>query len=215
LTIIRVCTNGTTDDQWPLSIEIDWKDGTFETKTMPDEWTPVCFEHRYFKSGIYNISVTATDTYGLTDTQIQSVNITSDGAIFVFRPGWNMFSVPVNNTLTVDDIFDPPNNTWFSGVWRWNETTDNWTPLSGSDRLYPKYGYLVYGPLSGTAEIEVRGTAATFDDTWMISGRWNLLGVGYEPQTVPYWAYWWDPGANTYIPTHNLEPGKGYFVKKI
>ncbi|MCD6478666.1 MAG: hypothetical protein J7L44_02140 [Candidatus Diapherotrites archaeon] len=214
LTLIRVCTNGTTDDQWPLSIEIDWKDGTFETKTMPDEWTPVCFEHRYFKSGIYNISVTATDTYGLTDTQIQSVNITNDGAVLVFRPGWNAFSTPVENDSTVSELFG--GFSWYYAVYKWDETTQKWVALGPGDKLDPKRGYFVHGPVSGTARIELTGTAATFDDTWMQPG-WILVGTGFNPVELSYdrWAYWWDPGANTYIPTHNLEPGKGYFIKKI
>jgi hypothetical protein len=217
LTPLTLCTNETTDDEgWPLSIEIDWKDGTFETKIMQDAWTPVCFEHKYLRNGSYNISVSATDRYGLTGTETYQVTITNDGAILVFRPGWNAFSLPVDNvTLTVDGMINPAIHTWFSGVvFRWDETADDWEQLTGADRLYPQYGYFVYGPMSGTVEIGITGTAATFNDTWMVSGRWNLLGVGYEPQTVSYWSYWWEPGTHAYISTHNLEPGKGYFVMK-
>ena len=174
----------------------------------------MCFEHRYLKSGIYNISVTATDIYGLTGTKIHSANITNDGAVLVFRPGWNAFSTPVNNDSTVSELFG--GFSWYYAVYKWDETSQSWTALGPIDKLDPTRGYFVHGPISGTAEIELTGTAATFDDSWMWSG-WNLVGTGFYPVEQPYdkWAYWWDGGTNAYIPTHNMEPEKGYFIKKI
>ena len=63
--------------------------------------------------------------------------------------------------------------------------------------------------------IRDRGTAAPFDVSWGTTGDWNLVGVGYDPVSVSYWCYWWDPGTWSYIHTRNLQPGKGYFTKLI
>jgi len=218
LTTIVVCTNGTTDDQfsyWPLTIEIDWKDGTVETRTMPDEWTPICFEHEYLGSGTYNIAVTATDVYGLEDTKTHTVTITSDGCKLTLRSGWNLFSTTVSSTDNVSQIFDPNIYDWFDAVWGWNETSQDWVTLNPGDTLDPKRGYFVYCPISGEV-IEINGTAAAFSDTWMTTGNnwWHLLGVGFDPvNQYGTRAYWWAPETSAYVSTYDLVPGRGYFVR--
>jgi hypothetical protein len=214
LTTVEICTDGTLDDQWPLDIEIDWQDGTVESATMVDQWTPVCFEHKYFESGIYAVAVTATDKYGLEDTKTVDIMVTNDGAILVMKPGWNAFSTPVTSSKTVTQLFGV--YSWFYAVYTWNEDTQSWDTVPVSSTLDPKRGYFVHGPTTGTVEIELTGTAATYDASWFKTG-WNLVGVGFDPVTLPIdkWAYWYDGGTLAYFPTHNLEPEKGYFMRKV
>jgi hypothetical protein len=215
LTAVTICTDDTTDDQWPLDIEIDWKDGTVESGTMLDQWTPICFEHKYFESGTYEVAVTATDIYDLEDTETVSINVANDGAILIIRPGWNAFSLPVNSTKTVSELFG--GYSWFYAVYEWNEAASpqRWEIVSTASMLDPERGYFVHGPVTGTAEIEITGTKATYDNSWFQIG-WNLVGTGFTPVELTYdtWAYWWDGGTRAYIATHTMDPGKGYFVKR-
>ena len=212
--VVEVCTNGTTDDQWPLRIRVDWGDGTVSPEqVMPNNASPVCFTHKYMKSGTYVMTVTARDIYGATGTATHTVNVTSDCAILVFRQGWNAFSTPVNSTAKVNTLFGGFG--WWDGqVWKYDAGT-GWSTVPGTDTLDPKRGYFVYKSSPGTATIEITGTAASFDVSWGTTGDWNLVGVGYDPVSVSYWCYWWDPGTWSYIPTRNLQPGKGYFTKLI
>jgi PKD repeat protein len=214
LTMVEICTDGTLDDQWPLHIEIDWQDGTVQSALMLDEWTPVCFEHKYFEHGTYAVAVTATDKYGLKDTKTVDITVTNDGAILVMKPGWNAFSTPVMSSKTVTQLFG--GYSWFYAVYEWNENTQVWETINPASTLEPKRGYFVHGPTTGTVEIELTGTEATYDASWFKTG-WNLVGVGFEPVTLPIdtWAYWYDGGTRAYVPTHNMDPGKGYFIKKV
>jgi hypothetical protein len=196
--------------KWPLDVVVNWGDGTpVSTGVLADNTSQVCFEHTYLAKGIKNITQYATDIYdntGVNDTTY--VNVTSDGFRLVIRPGWNLFSIPVNDTIDVGDVFDPTNNSWFTGLVYYWKTDQSWGTTSTLD---PKHGYFVYGPPSGTYEVVVSGTAETFDNSWWVSG-WNLVGPGNAPQTIPEWAYWWNSDTWTYQPTHDLAVGKGYWV---
>ena len=214
-TLITACVSAT-HFVWPLYVEVDWGDGSpVSTGVLTSNTSTFCPTHTYLRKGNWTINQTATDIYGNTGYNISYVNVTSDGFRLCIGPGWNQFSIPVNDTITVNDIFDPPNNTWFSGVWRWNESTQDWEFLVGSERLYPKYGYFVYGPPSGTVCFVINGTAEAFDNSWWAaySGKWIMVGPGYWPQSIPQWGYWWDSGTWSYQETHNLVPGRGYWVK--
>jgi hypothetical protein len=195
--------------KWPLDVVIDWGDGTpVSTGVLADNTTEVCREHTYLERGIKNITQYATDIYGNTGVNDTTwVNVTSDGFKLVIRPGWNLFSIPVNDTINVDDVFDPTNNTWFTTVHYW-KTDQSWGTTTTLD---PKHGYFVYGPPSGTYEVVVSGTSETFDRSWWVSG-WNLVGPGNAPQTIPEWGYWWNTNTWMYQPTHDLQVGSGYWV---
>jgi hypothetical protein len=210
---VTVCTNGTTDDQWPLEIRVTWGDGaTAPIQIMSDAGSPVCFTHSYLLNGTYTISVTARDIYGNADTKTHTVNVTSDCCRLVLSNGWNQFSANVNTTDNVSTIFDPMVYDWVDVVWWWDETLQGWDTLGPSDTLDPKRGYFVYCPLPGGAVIEIVGTAAPFDDAWMTTpGNWYMFGVGYWDQTVSYKSYWWNGFG--YVGTYDLKQTRGYWRK--
>jgi PKD repeat protein len=219
LVTVSVCTDGTTDDQFDdlppraLAMEIDWGDGTVERADMPNATAPVCFEHRYLEQTTYTIAVTATDRYGLKDTKTDDMAVSNNGAILVFGPGWNAFSTPVVNTSDVDALFSDFD--WYYALYTWDETAQDWRNVLSTETLDPKRGYFVHGPSSGTATLELTGTQAVYNDGWMQIG-WNLVGVGFTPNELisGKWAYWYDPIPRSYVATHDMEPGKGYFIKR-
>ena len=208
--LVEVCADGTTDDQPdPFDVWVDWDDGTISaTQQMSNGDTGVCFTHRYMEAGAYTITVYAEDIYGDVGTKTVAKNIDEDCACLTFRPGWNAFSTPVDGGVSGSDLFGT--TLWWDGqVYKYEAGA--WALEGGN--LDPTRGYFVYRGAFGTEEICFAGTSATFDDSWMVSG-WNLLGVGSTPQNDrPYWAYRWDSVSWSYIPTNDLVPGFGYFVK--
>jgi len=169
----------------------------------------------YLTRGNKTIIQKAVDVYGNEGNTTSYMNITNDGFELVFRPGWNLFSIPVNDTITVQDVFGAPGvNPWFTGaVHWWDESTQQWgTALGGTDPLDPKRGYFVQGPNTGTFEVIVSGTAEPFDRSWWVAD-WNMVGPGYSSQTISEWAYGWQTLGWSYTSTKTLTPGNGYWVK--
>jgi hypothetical protein len=210
---VQVCSTGTTDDQWPLTVWVDWGDGTTSAaQEMVNAGTPVCFTHKYMGVGTYPITVYAKDIYGAVGSKGYSKIVEEACACLSFRPGWNAFSTPVDGAITPNALF--LGQGWWDGqVWKYESGT--WSSVGGATALDPTHGYFVYKTSAGTYTKCIAGSEATFSDAWMTSGQWNLLGVGFTPQTVGYWAYLWDAGTWSYIPMHNLQPGSGYFVKPL
>jgi hypothetical protein len=59
-----------------------------------------------------------------------------------------------------------------------------------------------------------------------IRAGWNMIGSiitvvsiadpnDYPDGSVIPPVYWWDPASNRYIPTTNIEPGKGYWLASV
>jgi hypothetical protein len=184
---------------------------------MTEAGKPVCFTYSYLQNGTYTITVTARDIYGKTGTKTHMVNVTSDCCRIVLENGWNQFSANVNTTANVSTIFNPAVYTWVDVIWGWDESIQNWDPLSPSDTLDPKRGYFVYCPLPGGDVIEIVGTAAPFDDSWLTYGNgwWHIIGVGYWDTSIyskPYGkAYWWNGFG--YPGSYDLKQTRGYWIK--
>jgi len=208
LETVTVDTDGTYDDQYPLKITCDWDDGTVESQWMLiDNASAPVFTHSYTKSDTYTVTVTATDKYGSEDVKTETVNVTSDGAVLEFGYGWNAISAPVQDSTSMSNLF-VGNVPGFYAVYSWDNSAQAWQTEDLSQPLDPTKGYFIWA--TDTAEVELIGTAASYGPSLMTG--WNLVGVGFEPRVEPDYAYWYDHTAGTYIPTHDMEPGKGYFI---
>jgi hypothetical protein len=214
---VVVCTDGTTDDQWPLTVWVDWGDGEVSPQQPMDQGGSVCFTHAYRMNGTKTLTVYARDGSGAVGNKTHQVNVTSDCCIFTLSPGWNQFSACVNSTDNVSTIFGPYMGSWFTTVWTWDETIpQGWDTLGGSDTLDPTRGYFVYCPVSGPV-IKIEGTAAPYDASRFTptpgGPNWYMVGAGYWPHTEAYYGYWWNPSFYTYSPTTYFTPSRGYWVK--
>ncbi|MBN1455776.1 MAG: hypothetical protein JW945_05970 [Methanomicrobia archaeon] len=205
-------TVNATHFKWPLTVKVAWDDGAESAGVLTDASDVFMAQHRYLAKGEYTVEAFVTDIYGNTGNCVCGVvNVTSDGFRYVIKPGWNMISIPVNDTITVDDVFDPGNNTWFTSVWRWNASLPGYESLTGSAELKSEWGLFVFGPPCGTEELIVTGTAAGFTRSGWQSG-WNLVGPGFDQVIVPEWVYFWDAMIYNYDVGHTMDPGRGYWV---
>ena len=211
LETVTVDTAGTYDDQYPLRLECDWGDGTVDIDYMwRDNTSAPVFKHSYTKNGTYTITVTATDKYGEEDVKTASITVNNDGAVLHFGYGWNAISAPVQNSTSMSDLF-VMHVPGFFAVYSWNNSAQKWQTEDLSQPLDPAKGYFIWA--TDDADIELTGTAVTFNSSWISGLGWNLVGAGAEPVVLTdKYAYWYDHSAGTYIPTHNIEPGKAYFI---
>jgi len=175
-----------------------------------DNTSAPVFKHSYTKNGTYTITVTATDKYGEEDVKTASITVNNDGAVLHFGYGWNAISAPVQNSTSMSDLF-VMHVPGFFAVYSWNNSAQKWQTEDLSQPLDPAKGYFIWA--TDDADIELTGTAVTFNSGWISGLGWNLVGAGAEPVVLTdKYAYWYDHSAGTYIPTHNIEPGKAYFI---
>jgi hypothetical protein len=212
LETVTVDTAGTYDDpdSYPLKITCDWGDGKVDT-AMYDEFDPAApvFTHEYTSSDPYTVTVTAKDIYGAEDTKTALVAVLNDGAVLQFSYGWNAISAPVQNGTSMSGLFWG-NVPGFYAVYSWNNSEQGWQTEDLSQPLDPAKGYFVWA--TGDAEVPITGTAVPFDLSWISGSEWNLVGAGSEGyELTSTYAYWYDHPAG-YVPTHDMDPGKGYFV---
>jgi hypothetical protein len=208
LETVTADTAGTYDDQYPLTIACDWKDGTVATSYWSGSSPAPVFTHEYMKSGVYTVTVTATDKYGASDVKTAPVTVTSDGAILCFNFGWNAISAPVTDSRSMSTLF-VTTVPGFYAVYSWDNAAQAWVAEDLSHPLDPTKGYFVWA--TGHADVALTGTAAAYSPSFMPG--WNLVGVGFDPVSVmSTYAYYYDHYAATYIPTHYMDPGYGYFI---
>ena len=210
LETVTVDTAGTYDDQYPLRIDCNWTDGTVDTNYLwVDNSTAPVFTHEYAKSDTYTVTVTATDLYGSDDVKTETVTVTSDGAVLEFGYGWNAISAPVQDSTSMSSLFvmQVPG---FYAVYSWDNAAQEWQTEDLSQPLDPAKGYFIWA--TDDAEVQLTGTAVTFDPSWVSGSEWNFVGAGFESVEISdTYAYWYEHPAG-YIPTHDLDPGKGYFI---
>jgi hypothetical protein len=93
-TIVGVLESVTVDIAGTYGDHIPWRSPVTGTMGLATSYwsgsspAPV-FTHEYLKSGVYTVTVTATDKYGAKDVKTAPVTVTSDGAIPQFTFGWN------------------------------------------------------------------------------------------------------------------------------
>jgi len=212
LETVTVDTASTYDDSdsYPLTITCDWGDGK-ENTAMYGRFDPAApeFTHEYTRSDTYTVMVTAKDIYGAEDTKTAPVTVLNDGAVLQFSYGWNAISAPVQDSTSMSALF-VTTIPGFYAVYSWDNLAQAWVTESLAQPLDPTKGYLIWA--TGDAEVAITGTAVPFDLSWISGSEWNLVGAGSEGYALTStYAYWYDHPAG-YIPTHDMDPGKGYFI---
>jgi len=148
-----------------------------------------------------NISISGIpqpfENYALTET-----------ATLHFSYGWNAISAPVYNSTSMGSLFVGTVPGFYAVSY--DNSAQMWQIEDLSQPLDPAKGYYIFA--TGDAEVELTGTAATYNPS-LLPG-WNLVGVGFYPVNLSedQYAYWWNGSLEEYEQTHYLEPGKGYWV---
>lgn len=150
----------------------------------------------------------------------QNCNITSDtcytpsGSIQIsLKPGWNMFSVPVNTTLNVNDIKTQCGTT--NPIWRYNSSSSLYESAA---QVQPGYGYWL--KVSNNCYIQVSGN--NIERLPELKTGWNQVGA--FSQSVNFndvkgncnvlggpWKY--SPVTLRYELASILDPGYGYWMR--
>jgi hypothetical protein len=175
-------------------------------------------------AGTYSVTAVATDNLGASVTSAAvTINIAASQSIALAQ-GWNLISTNVRpadstiatlfNGLDVIEIKD------MNSYWR----KDQPSYLNILQTITSGNGYLVNMNAAGT--LTVTGTPFNIQNpTFNISTGWNLIGCPYLSATplagvlgsslsvVKNFDGFWMPNV-TANSIENLEPGKGYFIKK-
>jgi hypothetical protein len=150
----------------------------------------------------------------------QNCNTTSDtcytpsGNIQInLKPGWNMFSVPVNTNLNVNDIKTQCGTT--NPVWHYNPSSSLY---ESATQVQPGYGYWL--KVSNNCYIQVSGN--NIESLPELKAGWNQVGA--LSQSVNFndvkgncnvlggpWKY--NPVTLRYELASILDPGYGYWVR--
>ncbi len=133
-------------------------------------------------------------------------------------PGWNMVSLPIVPTA----VGNTPGEVYPAAlsVYYFDAETQGWTAATTID---PGVGYVL---LSITEEHYTLWGQPVESYTYGLIRGWNLIGATFEtvnfssPTTsppgaiigAPENAYYYDVHTDIYLPTNELDPGKGYFV---
>ncbi len=126
-------------------------------------------------------------------------------------PGWNLISLPVDATYSVDDLFG---DLGITEAVTWNSTTKSYVYV---DELKPGIGYWVYASAEGT--VTVTGPLLQSLTLDLSPAGWHLIGAptstGEVTEVVPpkalYPAVFGWTGED-YIEQTKMQPGKGYWV---
>ena len=128
--------------------------------------------------GEFILSLTVTDSYGLSDTDqvaIMAYSGTPRTISHFFDGGWQMISVPLHcvpdaATLVIGDDVDAP-------LWWWNAASGLYEE---GGQVSPVHGYWLYIPHGG-ATIDVTGCDVTWDVTINLSpAGWHQIGTPWN-----------------------------------
>ncbi len=130
-----------------------------------------------------------------------------------FKPGWNLFSVPVNYVTNIN--YNEPNAC--------NQNDFNGGPFTYSNgeyvnsyNIYGGVGYFVYD--NTACNIDFEGPAMSKNTS--LSKGWNIFGVASATQfsaiegncNIVSGPFSYDQSSNAYYSATSLVPGVGYFV---
>jgi len=131
------------------------------------------------------------------------------------KTGWNMFSIPVNKTLTQEQI----SNTCEleSSIWYYNTLTKNYQKVS---TLTPGVGYWIM--VKKPCTITLEGTPLSTENLPELKPGWNQISALSESFSVPEIrgdceftrdTFRYNPASGQYEETDTLQPGSSYWVK--
>jgi len=142
-----------------------------------------------------------------------SLSVKAETQTIQFKPGWNMFSVPVNTSLNVNDIKTQCGTT--NPIWHYNPSSSLY---ESATQVQPGYGYWL--KVSNNCYIQVSGN--NIESLPELKAGWNQVGA--LSQSVNFndvkgncnvlggpWKY--NPVLGQYDYSTLLEPGYGYWIK--
>jgi hypothetical protein len=142
--------------------------------------------------------------------EIMPSNVTVGFPLELHR-GWNLISIPVLNSTSVNDLFG---DRIVGGAWGWDGLQ-----LEAVESLLPKSGYWVYSAVETT--VPIAGSAAA-DLTIPLFSGWNLIGPVANPPYSPlafsgvfnnaYQQPIWSWQHSRFKAATQLFPGHGYWV---
>ncbi len=140
--------------------------------------------HQFITKGDYFISLTVTDNDGANDTLISQLRVGGFQVTNV-SPGWNLISIPFNQTIPKTNLTIIANNTEYSWnnatslsliseyVFGWNRTYNYYT---FANDLVPGYGYWLYSSVNASL---TSAQGSIINDSYItdVDGGWNLVSV--------------------------------------
>lgn len=150
-----------------------WEFGDGNTSIIQD---PV---HSYSLNGSYIVNLTVMNTTGATDTISKTVTVGLISIDMVFRPGWNLITIPIMMDWYASDLISNITDclmvSWFDAE---NQTFRTATGSGGYDFLIqPGWGYFVY--TTSQSILSLQGPPITEVFVPLEIG-WNMIGWYHE-----------------------------------
>ncbi len=204
--------------------KVEFYNGTILLGAGTANGTTYTFAHPNMTAGTYSVTAVATDNLGASVTSAAvTINIAASQSIALAQ-GWNLISTNVRpadstiatlfNGLDVIEIKD------MNSYWR----KDQPSYLNILQTITSGNGYLVNMNAAGT--LTVTGTPFNIQNSpFIISTGWSLIGCPYQSAThiagifasnfsavKDFEGFWLPNGTSNSI--QDIEPGKGYYIKK-
>jgi hypothetical protein len=146
---------------------------------------------------------------------IGTFNISAETFNIQFQTGWNMFSLPVNKTITKEEIAQKCQ--LGSSIWRYDPQAKQY---SRATTLQPGYGYWIL--VKSPCVLTLAGEKVDIQNFPELKSGWNQISALTQPADVLdilgdcqaiSKALKYDPSSGKYIETDTLEPGVSYWLK--
>ena len=158
------------------------------------------------------------DTLNVHPTQLITLTEPTTSSISLhLKPGWNLISLPVETTVTVDEVL--------SGIIDCYGYDTEHSRYAPSDSIEPLKGYFVLSLVDTIYHIREETITSGVCE---LRPGWNLLGVPYTLSSFPvadlefdpeeyiiHQAWWYDPDITRYIIEEELRPTKGYWFLSL
>jgi hypothetical protein len=180
------------------SVLVSFGDGLVAAGPIPSGTV----SHTYYAPGTYQVTVTATDTSGLSNQAFATTSVAAQAVPAInitYQAGWNLVAAPTGTVMTGAT---PPLYTWQSGD----------VAYVPSDTTQSGYGHWAYFPSPSTVSIPVTTpttvTRALQPNEYIMIGNSGTTSATIAGADV---VYIYNPTSG-YQVTNVLQPGQGAWV---
>jgi hypothetical protein len=140
--------------------------------------------------------------------------VTPTSFLINLSSGWNLFSLPVKPTSSLDSDCKTIGAIWHYSGDKYNKIKDIF--------IEGKVGWGYWIKVKEDCYIKASGNNITVDDFETLNAGWNQIGAPSSEVNftdvigncnVTRGPLWYNPLTKSYVESSTLEPGKGYFVK--